>query len=90
MSILSRLFGGGTSKPEARTETYKDFTITPEPIKEGPHFRIAARIEKEIGGEVKSHHLIRADTLESHDAAAEASVEKAKLMIDQSGDRIFD
>ena len=64
--------------------------ITPEPIKEGHTFRIAARIEKEVNGEVKTHRLIRADTLESHGAAVEASVGKAKLLIDQLGDRLFD
>ena len=52
--------------------------------------RIAARIEKEVNGEVKTHRLIRADTLESHGAAVEASVGKAKLLIDQLGDRLFD
>ena len=92
MSIFKKLFGGGgrSSAPEAEPEEYNGFAITPEPIKEGHTFRIAARIEKEVNGEVKTHRLIRADTLESHGAAVEASVGKAKLLIDQLGDRLFD
>ena len=89
MSLFSKLFGGGGKGPETRAETYNGFTITPDPIKEGPHYRIRARIEKEIGGEVKTHVLIRADTLQDHTAACEASVAKARLMIDQQGEGIF-
>lgn len=91
MSILSRLFGGSSARePEPEPETYKDFRIFAEPIKEGSSFRIAARIEKEIGGEVRSHRMIRADTFDSADTAAEMSTRKAKLLIDQLGDKVFD
>jgi len=89
MSLLSRLFGSGSEPKEPQSEMYNDFKIFPEPVKEGGSYRIAARIEKEIGGEVKSHYLIRADTYESASAATEASILKAKAMIDQQGDRIF-
>ncbi|MBM1221161.1 hypothetical protein JQU17_13085 [Ponticoccus sp. SC2-23] len=91
MSILSRLFGskgtaseGGSSAGPA--EEYNGFTITPEPIKEGGVYRVAARIEKDG----KVHQLIRADTLNSKDDAAAASSSKARQMIDEQGDRIFD
>ncbi len=91
MSILSKLFGGGGSvKPDAEPVTYEDFRIFPEPIADGGQHRIAARIEKEVGGETKTHHLIRADTLGDPEAAAEASVAKAKQLIDQQGERLFD
>ena len=89
MSLFSKLFGGGGSRPEPEAEVYKDFRITPDPIREGGTFRIAARIEKEIGGEVKTHQLIRADTLEDQTAAAEASAAKARMLIDEQGDAIF-
>ena len=91
MSLLSRLFGGGGApKPRHAPETYKDFAITPDPAREGSRFRIRARIEKEIGGETKTHTLIRADTLEDEDAAVAASVGKARQLIDEQGDRLFD
>lgn len=91
MSLFSKLFGGGggSSKPDHASVTYKDFTITPEPIPADGQHRLAARITKEIGGETKSHHLIRADTLASADAAADAAIDKAKIVIDQQGDRLF-
>lgn len=91
MSLLSRLFGGGggggASGPEP--EDYKGFRITPEPQKEGAGYRIAARIEKEVGGEMKSHSLIRADVISAKDEAETASVNKAKQMIDEQGERLF-
>ncbi len=91
MSILSKLFGTSKPKPEtpAETESYKDYTIEPAPQKDGTSFRIAAVITKNIDGQTKTHHLIRADTLGTMDAAKEASIDKAKLVIDQLGDGIF-
>ena len=90
MSLFSKLFGGGTAGPATPPETYKGFAITPTPIREGPRYRISAKIEKEVGGEMKVHTLIRADTLEDAQAAAEASLGKAKHLIDEQGDRLFD
>lgn len=90
MSLLSRLFGGGgPAKPRHASETYKDFTITPDPARDGPRFRIQAQIEKEIAGETKTHVMIRADTFEDETAAAVASLGKARLMIDEQGERLF-
>ena len=90
-SFLSRLFG--KTAPEAAKAPepilHNDFRIFPDPIKEGSTFRIAARVEKTIGGEVKTHQLIRADTRGSLDEATEASVTKAKQAIDQLGDTLF-
>jgi hypothetical protein len=88
MPLFSRLFGGSsapTSEPEP--EIYKDFKIFAEPANEGGRFRVAARIEKEIDGEAKSHHMIRADTFDSADAAREASAAKARQLIDEQGVR---
>jgi hypothetical protein len=89
MSLLSRLFGGGASKPKVEAVMHKDFSITPDPMKDGGEFRIAAIIEKEVGGQMKSHRLIRADVLNDYQAACDASVDKAKVMIDQMGEGLF-
>jgi hypothetical protein len=89
MSLLSRLFGGGPPKPRHASETHKGFTITPDPMRDGPRFRIRAHVTKEVGGETKTHTLIRADTLESEEAAVAASVGKAKQLIDEQGERLF-
>lgn len=88
MSLLSRLFGK-SAPPAPEPVMHKDFRIYPEPQKEGGVFRIAARVEIEVDGVTKTHHLIRADTSSGHDEAVEASIGKAKQAIDQLGDRIF-
>jgi len=88
MSFLSGLLGR-KPPPEPEPEVYQDFRIYIEPIKEGGGFRLAARIEKTIDGEVKSHKMIRADTFQSAEQAHKPTLAKAKLMIDQRGDAIF-
>ena len=93
MSLLSKLFGDGKSTDKAssaaKPEIYEGFSIYAEPASEGGGYRIGARIEKDIGGELKSHMMIRADTFGSPEAASKASIEKARLMIDQMGDGVF-
>ena len=91
MSLLSRLFGGSSeTRPEPEPETYKDFRIFAEPVQAAGGFRVAARIEKEIDGGTRTHHMVRADTCDSLDMAREVTTNKAKMLIDQQGDAIFD
>lgn len=86
MSLLKKLFGGGSALKKAVEPTeHNGFLIFPEPQKESQGYRIAARIEKDG----KVHQMIRADTYNSQDVAVDASVAKAKQVIDQMGDRIF-
>jgi hypothetical protein len=90
MSLLSRLFGGGKSPPPAaEPELYNGYAIFPDPMRDGTQFRISARIEKEVGGVLKTHTLIRADTLGDHEAAVAASLAKARQLIDEQGERLF-
>ncbi len=86
MSLFSKLFGGGTPKPDAKPEIYEGFAITPTPIPESGRYRVSASIEKDG----RSHTLIRADVLEDIATANTASINKAKQMIDEQGDRLFD
>lgn len=88
MSLFSKLFGGGAA-PEPEPETHAGFRIFPAPEKESGGYRLAARIEKEVGGETRSHRLIRADVFSSEDEARAASVRKAKQLIDQIGEGLF-
>lgn len=94
MSLLSRLFGGrsrsGGAAPDHEPVDYNGFAIRPEPIREGGQWRIAARIEREVAGEMKSHHLVRADMMADAEAAAAESVRKAKRLIDERGEGVFD
>ncbi|MEM9575920.1 MAG: HlyU family transcriptional regulator [Pseudomonadota bacterium] len=90
MSLLKKLFGGGDrSEAKASSETYEGFHITPTPIAEGNTYRVAATIEKEMGGEVHTHKLVRADTLQGLEEAQKASIRKAKQVIDEQGEQIF-
>lgn len=91
MSLLSILFGGGGggNTPKAEPVEHNGFLIFPEPMPDGSQFRLAARIEKEIDGEVKTHQLIRADVLNDATSAADAAVSKAKMLIDEQGERLF-
>lgn len=90
MNFLSRLFAKPTATA-AKSDPilHKDYRIFPEPVKDGSGYRIAARIEKDFGAEVKIHTLIRADTCTSLEEANATSVSKARQAIDQLGDAIF-
>ena len=90
MSIFSKLFGGGgggASKTPA--EEYEGFRITAAPQSDGGGYRIAAMIEKDIDGETKTHHMIRADICQSADEATNTSLLKAKKLIDEQGETSF-
>ncbi len=93
VSFLKKLFGGGgdaaPAAPEV-AESHKGFDIFATPRKEGGQWRLAGRIEKDVGGERKAHDFVRADLFQDVDEAKRFAVMKAKMMIDQMGDRLFD
>jgi hypothetical protein len=96
MSFWKTLFGGGASPggPAAAKasapESYNGFTIRAAPFKSGEQYQAAGYIAKEIGGERKEHHFIRADFFSSQEDAATFSLTKARQIIDLQGDRLFD
>ena len=73
-----------------RRVRHDGFDIYPLPTAEGGQHRICALVEKDIGGGKRSHWMIRADLLNDRDAAVEASLLKARALIDQQGERIFE
>lgn len=85
MALFSKLFGGGKTPEPAASETYKDFAITPAAQKESGGWRLAARVEKDG----REHMLIRSDVLQTKEQADDASIAKAKQMIDEQGERLF-
>ncbi len=94
--FLSRILGGssasgdgGEAAAEQAMEEYNGYTIRPAPFKDGDHWITSAVIEKRIADEVKQHRFIRADMYPGRDAAAAASVFKAKQIIDMMGDDVF-
>mmetsp|Transcript_3759 Transcript_3759/g.6984 ORF Transcript_3759/g.6984 Transcript_3759/m.6984 type:complete len:90 (+) Transcript_3759:2175-2444(+) len=88
MSLLSWLFGS-KAKPAAAPVDHHDYRIYVEPQSEQGGYRVAARIEKDIGGVTKTHQMIRADKCQSIEEAEETSLLKAKMLIDQQGESIF-
>jgi len=91
MSFFKKLFGGGSaaSAPAREPVEHEGFTIVPQPIPDGGQFRLGATISKEIDGEMKEHKLIRADLFPSEDQCADYAVTKAKQVIKEQGDRLF-
>ncbi len=93
---LSRLLrvtdGGGGARPPAKKETaveYNGFSISPCPRKSGGGWSTEAVIRKRVGGEMKQHAFIRADSSLGKEAAVALIISKAKTLIDQRGDKIF-
>lgn len=91
LSGLKGLFSGTPSAPEKTEEAveYKGFEITPAPINEGGQFRVAATITKGEEDAQQEHQFIRSDLIPSRDECIEITLRKAKMTIDQLGDRIF-
>lgn len=91
-SGIKNLFSG-SGEADVKTEDaieYKGFNIIPAPMSEGGQFRVSATISKQIGEEeAKIHTFIRSDLIPNRDECISITVRKAKMMIDQQGDRIF-
>ncbi len=88
--LLKRLVGGGASEPPAAEAVeYRGYRIAPTPMAQGGQFLTAGVIIKETPEGRLEHRFIRADTHASAELASQFSVQKAKQIIDQLGDRIF-
>lgn len=97
MSFWKKLFGGGggggsddaAAKPVQIAE-HKGFTIEARPYKESGQFQVAGVIAKGEGEARKVHKFIRADRFPTVEEAADFTLIKARQIIDQQGDRVFD
>jgi hypothetical protein len=89
MAFWSKWFGGGESgnAPAKATKSleHKGFLIEAVPYKEGGQWQLAGRISKDG----KEHRFVRADKFSSAEEAADIALSKGQLIIDQSGERIF-
>ncbi len=93
--FLKRLFGLGGSSGDAGAgqtsdgpvaETHKGVDIRLSPIREADgQFRVAGTLTRDG----KTRRFLRADLLASRQAAEEASLAKAKLIIDQNGESLW-
>jgi hypothetical protein len=91
MSFLKKLFGGGAPRPAepVPTSEHDGFTIHATPYQEQGQWQMCGVIEKDVGGEMKSHRFIRADRFPAKDDAIQMTFMKARQIIDQSGERMF-
>lgn len=95
-SKLKAMFGGGAgdrpaaAAPEMEAVEYNGYRIRPAPYKSNGQFQTAGVIEKDFPDGVKQHRFIRAETHPSLDDAASFAISKAKQIIDQQADRMFD
>ncbi len=93
--FLSRILGGAASRgggdtaDEKAEEEYKGYTIRPAPFQDGGQWITSGVIEKRFADEVKLHLYIRADMYPGREAAAAASLFKARQIIDMIGDDVF-
>ena len=77
-----------TPRAEAGIE-YNSYTITAAPEHGPAGWRVAGTISKEIGGLRSVHRRDRADAAPDREAIVAMTIEKAKRVIDEQGDRIF-
>lgn len=94
-TMLGKLFGstgeaGAASASEAEPVEHDGYTIVPAPIKEGGQYRTAGRIERDIDGQRRSAGFIRADNHADRQAAIDHTVAKARQIIAEQGERLFD
>ncbi|HUV32752.1 MAG TPA: HlyU family transcriptional regulator [Devosiaceae bacterium] len=95
MSFLKKFFGGEAGEKASAAapigeEEYKGFTIRALEMRAGAQFQLAGMVEKVIGGELKVHSFIRADTLSSKNEAATLALAKGRRLVDERGDGLFD
>ncbi len=91
MGFFSKLFGGGgeNDAPSAEAVEYNGFQIQPAARRQGGQWLTAGIIRKEIGGEMKEHSFLRADTHGSQKDADDFALMKGRQIIDEQGERIF-
>ncbi|WBA10197.1 HlyU family transcriptional regulator [Salinivibrio kushneri] len=93
MGWFSALFSKGSDKQSQASITpteYQGYLIYPESTAENGQYRVSGRICKPLDDKMLTHTFIRSDLLGSQEDANSLMVTKAKMMIDQNGDRLFD
>jgi hypothetical protein len=99
MSFLKSLFGGKSATErgaDAPKETlgdpvdYNGFVIRAAPFKSEGQYQTAGIITRDVAGVHKEHRFIRADRHASLDDALSFSLTKAKKIVDEQGERMFE
>jgi len=91
--FMERLFGGsnGASGGHAgASEEYLGFDIQATPVNEANGWRVSGIISKSVDGVDKTYRFERADTCMDADSASEMTLRKARQLIDERGETLFD
>lgn len=93
--FFGKLFGGNSSDGAANAEAgdaveHEGYSIVPAPFKDGGQYRTAGIIRREIDGTVREARFIRADNSADRQAALDHSVQKARQIIAEQGERMFE
>ena len=75
---------------KAETVEHEGFTIQPSPARDGSGWRVQGSISKEIDGELRTYEFIRADTCTDRQDAINTTVMKARRIVDEQGERMFE
>lgn len=81
--------GAGKTAQEGKPEQYDGYTIIPAPAPQSGQFLAAGKILKTVGDQQREKTFIRADAHSSWEDACVTSVNKAKRIIDEQGERLF-
>ncbi|MBX6322017.1 MAG: transcriptional regulator [Rhodospirillaceae bacterium] len=82
--------GDADTAPAAGATEYNGFLIHPAPRRQGSLWLTAGRITRQYPDGVREHTFIRADTYADRDEAVAFCIRKARQIIDEQGERIFD
>ena len=83
--------GKGNVEQEAgKAVDYNGYTIRPASYQEGAHWITAWVISKSFADGVKENQFVRADMSPGKDGADAIAVSKAKRIIDELGDGLFE
>ncbi|MFZ1813625.1 MAG: HlyU family transcriptional regulator [Rhizobiaceae bacterium] len=74
----------------AAEEMHEGYRLIAEPQREGSNYRLCGTITRQMDGTQQSYKLIRADMFTAPDDASAAFFRKARQVIREQGDKLFD
>ena len=91
--LFDKLFSGDNREAGSKASTsvtYQEFEIRPAPAKESNGWRVQGTIVRGSGEDAQEHVFIRADACMDRDSAVALTVRKARQLIDEQGEKLFD
>jgi hypothetical protein len=92
LDLLKKIFAGGGATPAAQPSDpvdYQGYEIVATPRQVSGGWSTEGLIRKELDGEPREAAFIRADTCMSREDAVQMAFSKARKIIDEQGDRVF-